>query len=374
MTTWTALLLSALSAAMPSQDAPRTPIEPLLESPAAQQRVADAQAPRSIVIHDCSDLRRRPGISSADIASERDQDDFETQLERKRLALLERSIREHVRPSFLPGIDRLEVHGGTTFVVTGTAEQHAWIRRFLELQREEDASFLSITTHRVRAAAERLEALGFEGPSQVIADASDAHAAVRRLETAFTAEERIGSPRFLIGQGTPAYISTTKDISYVKSYDVVYVHPGPTAIADPVVDVIQEGEQYEIAGTQIEPGLWVLEVELERTEVERPIPTEEVELTIDGPAVTIGKPSVQTSKLSTTVLLRDGGAVWFRAPDGDEELLVLVRMEVVPASTAAKRAEWSTHQANEAREAPREREPDGSGTRFGAAPADDDED
>jgi hypothetical protein len=121
----------------------------------------------------------------------------------------------------------------------------------------------------------------------------------------------------------------------VKSYEVVYVHPGPQAIADPVIDVVREGTHCDLAGIEIEPGLYALDIEFERTEIERPIPTKEIQVTIDSTPVTISQPTVLTSSLSSTVLLRDGAGVWFRVPDGERELLVLVQMELVPAPDAA---------------------------------------
>ena len=140
-----------------------------------------------------------------------------------------------------------------------------------------------------------------------------------------TGFEVLSAPRLRIGSGSHAYMDVFNEVAYVKSYEVVYVHPGPQAIADPVIDVVREGTHCDLAGIEIEPGLYALDFEFERTEIQRPIPTKEIQVTIDAPPVTISQPTVLTSSLSSTVLLRDGAGVWFRVPDGERELLLMVQ-------------------------------------------------
>ena len=345
----------ALCALLAAQDQPaRTAIAPVPESPEAQERVAGIKDPRSVAIYEITDLaqpqmsRPDPGESEAvrqfrDSYARRDREhlddphrdlesmSYSERVEIERLDAVVAAIREYVRPKFLNGIDELNVHGRTTMVVTGTAEHHAWIRNFLALQRDRSAPFLMLQSHQVRASAEAFERLGFEGPTAIIEDPAEAGRVVETLVGAKEVVEVLSAPQLMISQGSPAEVSVMNQVSYVKNYEVVYVHPGPTAIADPVIDIVQEGVFNRMIGMQIEPGLYALDIEVERSEIERPIPTKEIRVTVDVETpVTISQPTVLTSKLSSTVLLRDGGAVWFRVPDGEQELMVFVQMKLVP--------------------------------------------
>lgn len=331
MTAWISLLLCALCGAAATQDeSTRVPVDPTPESAAAQDVVADAKAPRTLAIYDLTDLKAPPGMEMRSEDETPAGTRFRESIEADRVALLEKSIRNYVRPKLARGLDELQVHHQTIFVVTATDEQHAWIRRFLELQRAADAPFLMLESQQLSGSAEQFEQLGFQGPTQVLACAADAQQALAKLTNPQHRLERVSAPRMLISQGTPCEISLMDEVSYVKSYEVVYVHPGPVAIADPVIDVIREGIRSKFSGVQIEPGLYALDVEVERTEIERPIPTKEVQVAVEATTpVTISQPTVLTSKLSSTVLLRDGAGVWFRVPDGEQELLILVRMQLV---------------------------------------------
>lgn len=332
MTAWISLLLCALCGTAATQDdSTRVPVAPSPESPAAQDVVADARTPRTLAIYDLADLKAPPGMDMRYEEESPDGSRFRERIEADRVALLEKSIRNYVRPKFARGLDELQVHQQTVFVVTATAEQHAWIRRFLELQRAADAPFLMLESQHISGSAEQIEQLGFLGPTQILADASEAQRALAKLEDPQRELVRVSAPRMVISPGTPCEISLIDQVSYVKSYEVVYVHPGPVAIADPVIDVISEGIRSKFSGVQIEPGLYALDVEVERTEIERPIPTKEVQVAVEVTTpVTISQPTVLTSKLSSTVLLRDGAGVWFRVPDGDQELLIMVRMQLMP--------------------------------------------
>jgi hypothetical protein len=280
-----------------------------------------------MAIYSVADLSTPPGLDPIDESSGEPVDKYRQVVEAKRLELLVRAIREYLRPKLLLGLDEVRELPGGTLVVTATAEQHEWIRRFLELQRRSEAPRLMFNTKQLRATKSELEALGLDGPTQMLPDEQHADQFIAKIESAGI--ETLASPRFLIGAGTPAYMDLFNEVAYVKRYDVVYVHPGPEAIVDPVIDVIKEGTHCELAGIEIEPGLYALEIEFERTEIERPIPTKEVRVTINATPVTISQPVVLTSQLSSTVLLRDGAGVWFRIPDGEQELLVIVKLDLV---------------------------------------------
>lgn len=324
-------LMLAFSAA--GQDS-RVAVELPPESRHEQERVADGRAQRLAVIYSIADLAVPPG-RDARFGTSPESSDWERRLRAERLDALAGAARSYVRPKFLAGLDELRVHDGTTWLVTGTEEHHAWIRSFLELQRDADAPMLHMETVQVRGDAEDLERIGFEGPTAVLEDGartSQAFAAARDPHNGF---DVLSAPRLLVSQATPASMSLLNKVSYVKSFDVVYVHPGPSAIADPVIDVVEEGTVHRMIGVQIEPGLYALDIELVRTEIERPIPTKEVQVTVDSHApLTISQPTVLTSKLSTTVLLRDGGGVWFRVPDGEREVLTIVRLDLVTPAEA----------------------------------------
>lgn len=329
----TCLALGALCGLATAQDDLRTALEPAPESSAAQAAHGDAKAQRTLAIYDVADLADPFRGGELDDDDTYEPDSFRGKLAADRLKLLARGVREYIRPKFVQGMDELHVHGSTTWVVSGTAEQHAWIRQFLSLQRDDDAPYLQFVTQQVRGTSEQFERLGFHGPTELLSDAASAQVATSALTSGGESLEILSSPKLSITQGTPAELAVMEQVAYVKSYEVVYVHPGPVAIADPVIDVIHEGLRNKFAGLQIEPGLYALDIEVERTEIERPIPTKQVQVAIDATTpMTISQPTVLSAKLSSTVLLRDGAGVWFRIPDGEQEMLILVQMDLVTAA------------------------------------------
>ena len=180
MMTFCLAALCALSLSSQQDDA-RVAIDPGPEH--LDQRVADASAPRTIQVHDLRDLvaPHLPSEFPLDSAfGKHVTGEDQAQARVERLAVIERMIRDHVRPGFARGLDGLQSHGDAVLVVTGTREHHAWVARFLELQRVEPVPYLQLEVLQVRGTAEQFEALGFKGPTEVLSAprADAAHAAL----------------------------------------------------------------------------------------------------------------------------------------------------------------------------------------------------
>jgi len=320
-----------------------------IEAP-AQERIADSEkqaadtsAPRTLAFYAMTDLLAPPGEPTKEFLLSAEKLREREEAEAARFALFTDTIREHVNPSLVQGLDEIQAVSGGTLVVTGTAQHHDWIRTFLDLQRDEPLQFLLINSSYLRGKGMHFKGAGFDGPSQVWESEGQLTNALATV-SATEGVELVTAPKLMVLPTQHAEMSILKQMAYVKSYEVVYVHPGPVAIADPVIDVIHEGFVFDLTAIQVEPGLYALNLNFERSEIERPIPTKEVKVAVDvDSTMTISQPVVTSSKLSSTVLLRSGANVWFRIPDGEQELLITVQMTVIlPEQEVLESADEST--------------------------------
>jgi len=302
----------------------------------SEEQTADPSAPRTLGFYDMTDLLAPPGEPAKEFLLDPERILEREEQETQRLELFAETIRKHLRPGLTRGLDVLQTQAGGMLLLTGTAEQHAWTRSFLDLQRAQELQLLHVDSRYLRGKGADFEAAGFAGPSEVWEDESLLPKALEQMASRTDKYELVTAPSLTVLPAQPAYISIMNQVAYVKSYEVVYVHPGPVAIADPVIDVIDEGFLFDLTGIQVEEGLYALELKFERTEIERPIPTKEIKVAIDtSSTVTISQPVVTSSKLSSTVLLRDGSSVWFRIPDGDSEMLITVHLSILGADAMA---------------------------------------
>ena len=115
--------------------------------------------------------------------------------------------------------------------------------------------------------------------------------------------ERVHEARLGVHEHQPAWVSMERQEAYVSSYAVTR---SPAALlADPTVDILNEGFRMKAVAELAEDGGAWLDLELTLVELERPI--ESVEVTIPGSAtpVTLQLPVAKQQVLSTGLRLAD---------------------------------------------------------------------
>lgn len=125
----------------------------------------------------------------------------------------------------------------------------------------------------------------------------------------------VSAPRITVYDKQKANVSVLNRVSYIRDFDVEVAKDGST-IADPVVDVIQEGTVIDLrpsVGTQTRS----ITCEFEGTfaMLKRPIPEFKTKVGEgQGHEVTIQIPELHVSRVRTTVTLPDGGWVLIGGP------------------------------------------------------------
>lgn len=144
--------------------------------------------------------------------------------------------------------------------------------------------------------------------------------------------EYITAPQTLARPMQTATVSILNQVTYVKDYKLEIVEPGQVEIADPVIDVIQEGVVCEIRGVTLAAGVFGLEVEISQTTVVRPIPTRKILIGADRHEVSISLPQVITRGIKTHLTLAGDSTALFVTPDDEagRDLVILLSLKHIP--------------------------------------------
>lgn len=248
---------------------------------------------------------------------------------------LEQVVRTFMQPPIAAPTENVRATKSGTLVVNGLLEQQEWVEDFLEGLRTFEG-LIDIQATIYSAPRGVLHEWGF-APSATIATPE----ALAKLLAQIAADERfeeVNAPRLMLFPCQRAYIAVIDQVSYVKSWQLQLVEPGAQEIADPLVEVIQEGVVLEARSSPLPGGRFGLQLELSSSEIARPIPTRKVRLSAaSDQEAEIGEPEVKTARFEATVLLADGASAVLVTADTrpDKDLAVVVNVRKV----AARRSE-----------------------------------
>lgn len=244
-------------------------------------------------------------------------------------ALLHKAMSKHMTPALSKPDEELLRVDSSSILLLGTSAQHQWAKQFLELQRE-DQGMLDVAMKLYTVPAGAMETLGVVGSAELLTGAES-----RFLEQRLAATdgvERVSAPRILTLPRQEAHLSVLNQIAYVRDYELVVVEPGGIELADPVVDVIEEGVNVILQAVAIEKRaegfVYAVEVDFHSSSVERPIPTVTREIGAGRHPVEIGLPVRTEVGLSSSLLLGSGAVAVLVTPDPSREVDVAVVIEV----------------------------------------------
>jgi hypothetical protein len=235
-------------------------------------------------------------------------------------------------PPLDPERDKLQLLDNGTLVAQLTKEGHAWIARFLALQRGPRARLTTEFTL-LEGAKGTLSAVVPRRPGNVLsaeefsAAIAAAHAAVRPGSI-----DLLQAPSITLFVRSRADLSVFDSVDYVKDWRVRVVEPGKRAIAVPEIGTVEDGLGITARGVLLAPDRIGIEVELHRSTLTRPLRTEQVRLDIDGGRnFEIALPEVDKQRLTFQATLVSGSGVYFLGPGSrsDREVLVLARVAVL---------------------------------------------
>ena len=215
-----------------------------------------------------------------------------------------RLVSAFVRPPFADN-EVAQPLGERWITVLGRAEQHAWIARFLE-----DA-FTTKTAWSVSTRLLTLPEVPFQrtvAPSlrrapDLTAIPSSAVLAPGKetddfLAGLFEHEEvtMLQSPSLVQTAFMPCSASVINQTAYIRDFDVEVAQG--QVIANPVIDVVQDGFQLGTALVPLREGVVGIAVDANFSELQKPIPVFETELGVGKP-VTIQLPEVMSTGIET---------------------------------------------------------------------------
>ncbi|MDA1260701.1 MAG: hypothetical protein O3A20_08770 [Planctomycetota bacterium] len=237
------------------------------------------------------------------------------------------------QPRLDPRQERIQADEQGWLVCYLRPEQHEWLQRFIELQQTHERHWMAmVETDWYTISSKDLAKLKLTSSALLLDDAEQ----IERYKEVLIANsaDRLSTPRVSSYPGQLAELSSLNQVSYVKEYKLEIVEPGRKEIADPVVDVIQEGITMTLRVLQTGDELYGLRLSCASAELERPIPTRRFKLSPAHPSeVEVAMPQVRTAKVDATVLVADGGGVLLVTSGlaDDRNLVIMVRFNRVEA-------------------------------------------
>jgi hypothetical protein len=235
-----------------------------------------------------------------------------------------------IRPAPLAGVDTLLVTRDGTLIANLTEEAHAWLDRFLALQRETKymVGFQIDFVTGPRGAFDRLTS----GGTPCVLAADDA----KRL----IAEARAGgSTKVASSMPLVAWIrmtSTANDLRawrYVKDWRVETVEPGRRTLAVPEVGTADSGRFLAVRAVPLDATHVGLEITATQSTIKEPVETKKVKLAIafepgGEREVEIALPAISEVALKGRIPVELGGYAMFTgASDADGSVAVLVHVD-----------------------------------------------
>ena len=305
----------------------RTPVPPPSEA-----EVAAESGQRLFVVYEVGDLLFEPTEGGTAFELAPSAKSLEQQTHE-----LAKTIRGFVVPDLEAPLDELSVPTAGTIVALAHQPHQDRIQAFLDLQRSGRGRMIDISTRIVEGPRGQFGALlGIEGSAAILESREEAGELLRRIHQA-EGFEVVTAPRMLAAERRRVSIGVLDQVAYVKEYKLHVVEPGGVELVDPIVETLFEGVQLELVGTPIEEDLYALELELELTELERPIPTRMVRLRAgkDG-EFEIGVPETNKVTVTSHLVLANGATAVLLAasPTEDRDLAVFFSIDIVEPKAA----------------------------------------
>jgi hypothetical protein len=231
-----------------------------------------------------------------------------------------------IQPALIVGHDTLQLTRDGTLIANLTADAHAWLDRFLALQRETRA-MVAVEVTFITCPREMIDRFASAGNPCVISaeDAKQLRADARRGGI----PERISPARLIGWVRVWNQVSVLDSSNYVKDWTITTVEPGHREVAVPQIGTVDDGNSVDVRAVPLDATHVRLEIDASRSTVMRPIETKKVKLAIEGEReVEIALPEVNKVRLKSQISLEYGGyALFCGMDDGDNRTAVLVHVE-----------------------------------------------
>jgi hypothetical protein len=203
--------------------------------------------------------------------------------------------------------------------------QRLWLENFLAYQAEAD-QWQGLIRMQVILAPDKI-VLGSGGDASVFSNYKEVEAATKAFEQA--GADMLLAPSLMTLPGQKAVLTISNQVAYIAGWALTKVQPSGATIADPTIEVVEDGLTLSARAFQVGEGLYGIAIEVEMAQLEQPIVTRTI--TIQEQDFEIGIPEVTTAKISSAALLPDGAGVMLRSPDFKDgrTLVLLVSFEKI---------------------------------------------
>ena len=253
-----------------------------------------------------------------------------------------RLIEAFVQPELRPN-EQVQALGEQWLVVLGRSEQHAWIDRLLAAARSREPAQIRLRCHLYslpeityqRDVAQQVASdptSPNDRPGIILAPGAKT-TAFREALAAHPEVTQTDLPTVTLSSMASAQISALNQTAYVRDFELEVAKT--SMVANPVVDVVQNGVSIQASAMAFPAGGTGLSFDLQVTDLKRPIPTHSTTLPGTTLPVTIQTPSVLSSRIEIAMQLQEGQvALLAMKPLGG--LRHLVTVEVEPPNAADK--------------------------------------
>jgi hypothetical protein len=238
------------------------------------------------------------------------------------------TLRDLVQPPLGPG-QRIEGLEGGRLACLGVPEQQAWLERFLAQAMAFDGLVdLQARIYEVEQADGLEPFLEHSGKTLTAAETDALLQLLARQQL-----EAIVAPRAVAFPFQEARLKSVDQIPYVRDFEIkVLPGPSPVEIADPIIDVVEDGVNLVLRGVPVGGGRLAVYAQLDYSRVSRPIRDVDMALT-SGASVTLQHPEVTHLKVQGRFELAiDETLLLFGSLERNEggKVLVLLRARQVP--------------------------------------------
>jgi hypothetical protein len=269
-------------------------------------------------------------------AANRAESDFFAQVANKRQYAFdsEQALRSAIETYMVPafansgGSLKFDVHQGRPVLIGYlTIDQSDWLQSFLKYQRVQQGWMANISVTVLAPEGDSAEIPEAFRAARVVSDTNDVMQQLDQLQS--QGWGIVSSPKLMLWPWHQGDLSVLNQVSYVSGYTIEVVEPGNQQIADPHIDVLQEGLLLGCQVRQVDADHYGLHLEIDYSEIKRPIPTEPL-VGEEFPAnlnLRISKPDVRTTSMEADARMTDGSGLILGASstDGGRPLILLVQ-------------------------------------------------
>lgn len=212
-----------------------------------------------------------------------------------------------------------------------TKEQQAWLERFLEYQRGEMAWQGLVRVEVLQGDLDRLTSIDPEMRLSLMADPAlleERRAALKKSDF-----QILNDAKLLLNPYHDGELRIAEQISYVSDWSLYTVQPGGMEVADPTVEMMEEGLELECRIWQAEEGSYGIHLDLSYSEIQQPIPTHD--LAVEGAhglkEFTISAPELRSTDVEADVRVMDGTGLQLvaQSPDSNQDIVLLISFRAI---------------------------------------------